>query len=62
MVRLEGLGKLKKKFCDLTGTRTRDLLAYNIAPQPSTLPRALLLLRNNSNMVIAHCIVYDLRL
>jgi hypothetical protein len=38
MVRLEELGKLKN--IDLIGTRTRDLLACNILPQPTTLPRA----------------------
>jgi hypothetical protein len=37
-VRLEGLGQLKK-FNDLIGNRTRDLLPRSIAPQPSTLPR-----------------------
>jgi hypothetical protein len=39
MVRLEGLGQLKKKI-HLIGTRTRDLPAYSIVPQQSTLPRA----------------------
>jgi hypothetical protein len=38
-VRLEGLGKLKKKI-DLVGTRSRDLPAYSIVPQPITLPHA----------------------
>jgi hypothetical protein len=32
-VRLEGLGKLKK--IQLTGTRTRDLPACSIVPQPN---------------------------
>jgi hypothetical protein len=37
-VRPEGLHRLKK--CnDLRGTRTRDIPACSIAPQPSTLPR-----------------------
>jgi hypothetical protein len=40
MVPLEGLGKLKKSN-DLIGTRTRDLPACGIVPQPTTLPRAL---------------------
>jgi hypothetical protein len=39
MVRLEGLSKLEK-FSDLVGTRTRDLPAFTIAPQPSTLQLA----------------------
>jgi hypothetical protein len=39
IVRLEGLGKLKKKSI-LSGTRTGDLLACSIVPQPTTLPRA----------------------
>jgi hypothetical protein len=38
IVRLEGLGKLKK--IHLIGTRTRDLPAYSIVPQPTTLKRA----------------------
>jgi hypothetical protein len=36
-MQLEGLGELKK-FNHLIGSRTRDLLACNIAPQPCTLP------------------------
>jgi hypothetical protein len=32
----EGLGKMKKK---ITGSRTGDLPACSIAPQPTTLPR-----------------------
>jgi hypothetical protein len=39
ILRLEGLGKLKK-FKDFIGTRTHDLPANSIAPQPSMLPRA----------------------
>jgi hypothetical protein len=39
MVRLEGLGKLKK-FNDIIGTRTQDLPASSIAPQPSALLRS----------------------
>jgi hypothetical protein len=45
-VRLEGLGKLgkerkeKKRKIHLIGTRTRDLPAWSIVPQPTTLPRA----------------------
>jgi hypothetical protein len=38
---LEGSGKLKK-FDDLIGNQTRDLLAYSIVPQPSMLPQAQL--------------------
>jgi hypothetical protein len=37
-VRLEGLGKLKKSTS--SGTRTGDLPACSIVPQPTTLPRA----------------------
>jgi hypothetical protein len=41
-VRLEGLGKLKKKNKkknnDLIGNRTRILPACSIVPQPTTLP------------------------
>jgi hypothetical protein len=37
-VRLEGLGQLKK--IHLIGTRTHDLPACSIVPQPTTLPRA----------------------
>jgi hypothetical protein len=36
MVRLEGLGTLKK-VKDLTGSRTRDLKACSVAPKPSML-------------------------
>jgi hypothetical protein len=39
IVRLEGLGQLKKSN-DLTGNQTRDLSACNVMPQPTTLPRA----------------------
>jgi hypothetical protein len=38
ILRLEGLGKLKK-FDDLIGTRTLDLAACSIVPPPTTLPR-----------------------
>jgi hypothetical protein len=38
MVRLEGLGKLKK--IHILGTRTRDLPACSVVAQPTTLPRA----------------------
>jgi hypothetical protein len=37
-VRLEGLGQFKE--IHLIGTRTRDLPACSIVPQPTTLPRA----------------------
>jgi hypothetical protein len=36
-VRLEGLGKLEKENNDLIGTRTRDLPACSIVPEPTTL-------------------------
>jgi hypothetical protein len=38
-VLLEGLGKLKKKI-HLIGTRTHDLPAFSIAPEPTPLQRA----------------------
>jgi hypothetical protein len=38
IVRLEGLDQLK--IVHLIGTRTRDLPACSIVPQPTTLPRA----------------------
>jgi hypothetical protein len=39
-VRLEGLGKLKKKkIGDLIGNRTHDFSACNIVPEATTLPR-----------------------
>jgi hypothetical protein len=37
-VRLEGLGLLRKSNY-LNRNQTRDLPAYNIVPQPATLPR-----------------------
>jgi hypothetical protein len=40
IVRLEGLGQLKKKSNELIGNWTRDLPACSIVPQPTTLPRA----------------------
>jgi hypothetical protein len=39
MVRLEELGTLKEKSNDLIGNQTRDLPAFTIVPQPTTLPR-----------------------
>jgi hypothetical protein len=40
-VRLEGLGlRSIEKSNDLIGIRTRDLPAFSIVPQPTTLPRA----------------------
>jgi hypothetical protein len=47
MVRLQGLGKLKKKIINVIGTRTRDLPACNIVSHPNTLPRAPLLRKYN---------------
>jgi hypothetical protein len=40
IVRLEGLGQLKKISSYLIGSRTRDVPACSIVPQPTTLPRA----------------------
>jgi hypothetical protein len=39
IVRLEGLGQLRKSN-NLIGNRNRDLLACSIVPQPTTLPRS----------------------
>jgi hypothetical protein len=39
-VRPEGLGELKKKLNVLIRSRTRDLPACSILPEPTTLPRA----------------------
>jgi hypothetical protein len=39
-VRLEGLGKLGKKLFDLIRSRTCNLLACSIVPQPTMLLRA----------------------
>jgi hypothetical protein len=41
VVRLEGLGKLKKSTS--SGIRSRELPACSVVPQPTTLPRTLLL-------------------
>jgi hypothetical protein len=46
IVRLEGLGKLKKSTS--SWTRTGDLPACSIVPQPTTLPRAA------ENLIILH--------
>jgi hypothetical protein len=40
IVRVEGLGQLKKKSNDLIGIRTRDLSTCSTVPAPTTLPRA----------------------
>jgi hypothetical protein len=45
IVRLEGLGKLKKKSNDLIGTRTSDLPTCSMVPQPTALPRNILLFK-----------------
>jgi hypothetical protein len=47
-MRLEGLYKLKKSN-GLIGTRTRDLPACSIAPQPNSLLRAPVLCKKPSN-------------
>jgi hypothetical protein len=52
MVRLEGLGKLKKKLNDLIGIGTRHLPAYSIAHQSSTLPRALKITKEASKVAL----------
>jgi hypothetical protein len=50
---MEGLGKFKNIL--LIGTRTLDLPACSIAPQPTTLPRApwVLILRHLNILLIA---------
>jgi hypothetical protein len=58
IVRLEGLGQLKK-YNDFMGSRTRDLPVCSIVPQSTTLPRApnlttictKLYINNNSNYI-----------
>jgi hypothetical protein len=40
-MRLERMGKFKKKSNDFIGIRARNLLACSTAPEPTTLPRAL---------------------
>jgi hypothetical protein len=40
LVRLEGLGKLEKKFNELIRPRTRDIPAFSTVPQQITLPSA----------------------
>jgi hypothetical protein len=40
IVRLEGLGKLKKNSMASSGLETATFWAYSIAPQPITIPRA----------------------
>jgi hypothetical protein len=46
IVRLEGLGQLKKSNY-LVGNRTRNLPACSRVPQPTTLPRAVLVFLYN---------------
>jgi hypothetical protein len=41
ILRLEGLGKVKKMCNDLIRTRTRDILACSIVPRPTTLRRSI---------------------
>jgi hypothetical protein len=55
-VRLEGLGQLKK--IHLIGTRTRNLPACSIVPQPTTLPRAafFLFFLYGQTIVIPSCL------
>jgi hypothetical protein len=48
-VQLEGLSKLKKKI-HLIGTRTRDLPDCSIVPQPTTLPRAPIILGKGNKL------------
>jgi hypothetical protein len=64
-VRLEGLGKLKKKI-HLIGTRSRDLPACSIVPQPTTQLRAsisyvYLLLFNSIPILIALRLRYNFK-
>jgi hypothetical protein len=54
MVRLEGLGKLNSNN-DIVDTRTRDLPACSIAPEPSMLPRASVLeFKTSANVSVLH--------
>jgi hypothetical protein len=56
IVRLEGLGKLKKSTS--SGTQTSDLLACSIVPQPTTLLRAPIYMSNSSRIWFT---VYDIQ-
>jgi hypothetical protein len=49
IVRLEGLGQLRKSN-DFIGTRTRDLPIWSIVPQPTTLPRSPNILDSRANI------------
>jgi hypothetical protein len=52
-VQLEGLGQLKK--IPLIGTRTHDLSARSIVPQPTTLPHAPSILKGNRLVCLCLC-------
>jgi hypothetical protein len=54
VVRLEGIGPLKK--CTSSGTLTRDFRACIIVPQPTTLPRAPIAV-NLSKCLLRHSFV-----
>jgi hypothetical protein len=56
-VRLEGLGQLKKVH--LIGNLTRDLPACSIVPEPTTLPRAPILLYMQENYFDTSCIQFQ---
>jgi hypothetical protein len=63
-VQLEGLGKLK---IHLIGTRTCDLPACSIVPQPTTLPRAPLPIITDKKMlevtfVVTRCTIFESRI
>jgi hypothetical protein len=58
-VRLEGLSKLKEKI-RLIGTRTRDLPACSIVPQPTTLPSTPNINRTTANVQkVSNCIIVN---
>jgi hypothetical protein len=56
IVRLEGLGKLKKSTS--SGTRIGDLPACSIVPQPTTLPRAPIYLSTSSKWLFQYQYMY----
>jgi hypothetical protein len=57
IVRLEGLGKLKK--IPLIGTRSRDFPACSIVPQPATLPRTHFNIRSSLHFVFLHLLQHS---
>jgi hypothetical protein len=55
-VRLEGLGKFKKKISDLFVNPTRDLPACSIVSHPTTLPNRII---NLIAVIIRHVFIFN---